>query len=214
VREAFHAFKRKYGLHHEIIRQFIWRDFFAHLLYGYPDILRTGTYYPNYARIPWRTNKRALDAWKQGKTGVPVVDACMRQLNETGYMHNRGRMLVATFLIKTLLLDWREGERYFAQHLTDYDIASNNGNWLSIMGGGAYTMPYFRVMNPWIQSAKFDKDGVYIKQWVKELSDVEPKDLHRWADAYKKYKGIDYPKPIADYHEQKEVFLEMYRAVV
>lgn len=214
IREAFHAFKHRFGLHHEIIRQIIWREFFAHLLYGYPDILKEGTYYPNYGKIRWRTNKRALDAWKQGKTGVPIVDACMRQLNETGYMHNRGRMLVATFLIKTLLLDWREGERYFAQKLTDYDIASNNGNWMSIMGGGAYTTPYFRVMNPWIQSAKFDKDGVYIKQWVKELSAVEPKDIHRWADAYKKYKDINYPKPIADYYEEKEVFLKLYREFV
>jgi deoxyribodipyrimidine photo-lyase len=149
VREAYHGFKKHFGLHHEIIRQMVWRDFFAHILFGYPETVEH-TYNPNFRRIRWKTNKRHLELWKIGKTGVPLVDACMRQMNTTGYMHNRGRMVVATFLIKTLLLDWHEGEKYFAQKLTDYDVASNNGNWQSIMGGGVYSMPYFRVMNPWM----------------------------------------------------------------
>jgi deoxyribodipyrimidine photo-lyase len=153
-----------------------------------------------------------LDRWKTGNTGFPVVDACMRQLNTTGYMHNRGRMIVAQFLVKTLLIDWREGERYFAQQLTDYDVASNYGNWASIVGGGAYSMPYFRVMNPWIQSEKFDRDTKYIRKWVPELKDVESKDIHKWSTAYKnaKYKDINYPAPMVDYHEQKEKALDLY----
>ena len=117
-------------------------------------------------------NKSQFDKWKNGQTGVPIVDACMRELNSTGYMHNRGRMTVASFLIKTLLIDWRWGEKYFAQNLTDYDVASNNGNWQGISGTGVDMKPYFRDMNPWIQSSKFDKDAKYIKKWVPELENV------------------------------------------
>jgi len=211
IREVFHTIKKRFGIQHEILRELIWRDFFAQLLFAYPDALGH-MYSANFERIRWKTNERWLDRWKTGNTGFPVVDACMRQLNTTGYMHNRGRMIVAQFLVKTLLIDWREGERYFAQQLTDYDVASNYGNWASIVGGGAYSMPYFRVMNPWIQSEKFDRDTKYIRKWVPELKDVESKDIHKWSTAYKnaKYKDINYPAPMVDYHEQKEKALDLY----
>jgi deoxyribodipyrimidine photo-lyase len=137
----------------------------------------------------------------------------MRQLNATGYMHNRGRMLVASFLCKTLLLDWRRGEQYFAQHLTDYDVASNNGNWQGISGTGVDRKPYFRDMNPWIQSTKFDPTTEFIKTWVPELKDVPPRDIHRWYETATAYKSkVDYPSPIVEYAEQKRRMLAMYSA--
>ena len=215
IREVFHAFKKKYGIHHEVIRELIWRDFFAHILFAYPDVLGH-SYNPHFEKIKWKSNAELLNLWKKGMTGFPVVDACMRQLNATGYMHNRGRMIVATFLVKTLLLDWREGEKYFAKKLTDYDVASNNGNWSSIVGGGVYAMPYFRIMNPWIQSAKFDQDAIFCKKWIPELRDVLPKDICKWYDMCKdaKYHNIKYPCPIVDYQEQKEKALKLYHSYV
>jgi len=212
VREVYDAFKQKFGKNSDIIRQLIWREFYAHVLYGYPDVLGQ-SYQPSYRKIKWRTSETDFHAWKNGQTGFPVVDACMRQLNETGYMHNRGRMIVANFLVKTLLLDWRLGERYFAQKLVDYDPASNNGNWQAISGTGVDMKPYFRDMNPWIQSAKFDKDCVYIKKWVPELANVEPRDIHKWYIMCNdtKYHKTRYYTPIVDYDEQKRKMLELYK---
>ena len=207
VREVYHAFKQKYGLHSEFIRQLIWRDFFAHLLFGYPKSLTD-----KYGPFRWSNNPRFIEAWKTGNTGFPIVDASMRELNHTGYMHNRGRMMVAQFLIKVLLVDWKIGEQYFAEKLTDYDPASNNGNWASIFGRGVYSSPFFRVMNPWIQSTKFDNDCKYIKKWIPELADVSPRDIHHWETAYEKYKNVEYPKPITDYGEQKEKFIRLYQS--
>jgi deoxyribodipyrimidine photo-lyase len=137
----------------------------------------------------------------------------MRQLVETGYMHNRGRMLVAHFLVKLLMIDWRWGEKFFARNLTDYDIASNNGNWQAIVGGGVYSSPYFRIMKPWIQSAEYDPDAEFIKKWVPELSNVSPRDIHRWNETWQKpeNKKVDYPRPMIDYEEQKEKCLDLYK---
>jgi deoxyribodipyrimidine photo-lyase len=215
VREVYDAFKNKFGEKSDIIRQLIWREFYAHVLYGYPDVIGQ-SYQPSYRKIKWRTSERDFHAWKNGETGFPVVDACMRQLNKTGYMHNRGRMIVANFLIKTLLLDWRIGELYFAQKLVDYDPASNNGNWQGISGTGVDMKPYYRDMNPWIQSYKFDKDCVYIKRWVPELANVEPRDIHKWNIMCNdtKYHNIRYYTPIVDYDEQKKKMLELYRKYV
>jgi deoxyribodipyrimidine photo-lyase len=214
IREMYHAFFAKYGRKNGLIRELIWREFFAHVLHNFPEVL-SGSYQPRYKRIGWRTGSRAtadLKAWKEGRTGFPVVDACMRQLNTTGYMHNRGRMIVANFLIKTLLIDWRMGEQYFAQKLTDYDPASNNGNWQGISGTGVDMKPYFRDMNPWIQSAKFDAGAEYIKRWVPELADVTPRDIHKWYISHKleTYNGVKYGEPIVDYDEQKQKMLVMY----
>jgi deoxyribodipyrimidine photo-lyase len=214
IREVYHTFFAKYGRTFGLIRELIWREFFAHVLHNFPEVL-DGSYQPKLRRIKWRTGSRAisdLKAWKEGRTGFPIVDACMRQLNTSGYMHNRGRMIVANFLIKTLLIDWRLGEQYFAQKLTDYDPASNNGNWQGISGTGVDMKPYFRDMNPWIQSAKFDQDAIFIKQWVPELKDVLPKDIHKWDTAcnLEKYNDIHYPSPIVDYAIQKEKMLVMY----
>ena len=209
VREAYHAFSKVYGPSSGLIRELIWREFFAHVLFGFSGVLDGYT----YKGIRWRTSKGDFEKWKKGQTGFPIVDACMRQMNETGYMHNRGRMIVANFLVKTLLLNWKWGEMYFAQMLVDYDVASNNGNWQSISGTGADQKPYFRDMNPWIQSSKFDADARYIKKWVPELRNVEPNAIHKWELYWNdpKYKGVRYPKPMVSYGEQKAKMMEMYR---
>ena len=209
IREAYKALKSK----HELIRQFIWRDFYMNILYFFPHVLGKPMK-QNYSKIKWHNNQRWFQAWTKGETGFPVVDAAMTELNTTGYMHNRGRLIVASFLIKTLLIDWREGEEYFAKKLTDYDPASNNGNWQWVASSGADSQPYFRVFNPWLQSEEWDKNAEYIKKWLPELKDVPPKDIHTWYKSFEKYKGhIKYPKPICNYEEQKEKALSMFKAI-
>jgi len=212
IREVYNIIKRTYGLNHGIIRELLWREFFAHVLYAYPEVVGK-SYQPRYQHIHWNNSTSHFDKWSKGQTGFPIIDACMRQLNTTGYMHNRGRMTVASFLVKTLLIDWRKGEHYFAQQLTDYDIASNNGNWQGISSTGVDLKPYFRDMNPWIQSLKFDHDAEFIKKWVPELRDVAPKDIHKWSITYDdpKYKDIKYPKPIVNYDDQKVKMLDLYK---
>ena len=205
IREMYYAFKGNVAL----VRQLYWRDFYANILLAYPRVLGKALK-PNYDKIKWHYNARYLDAWKNGETGFPVVDACMTQLNTTGYLHNRGRLIVASFLVKTLLLDWREGERYFAQQLTDYDVASNNGNWLWIMGGGADSQPWFRIFNPWEQGKNFDPECEYIKKWLPTLSELPPKVIHTWATEYQNNKQVKYWKPICDYAEQKQLANQMY----
>jgi len=210
IREVYHAFVKTYGRSSGIVRELIWREFFAHVLYGFPKALDGYV----YKRVSWRRSKSDFEKWKHGQTGFPVVDACMRQMNHTGFMHNRGRMIVANFLVKTLLIDWKWGERYFAQMLTDYDVASNNGNWQSISGTGVDQKPYFRDMNPWIQSAKFDTDAVFIKRWVPELYNVPAKEIHKW-DFYcedTKHRSVQYPKPMVSYVEQKAEMMDMYKS--
>lgn len=212
IREVYYAVKRKFNVRHGIIRELIWREFFAHVLYAYPEVVGN-SYQPKFRRIKWSNNESHIEKWQNGLTGVPIVDACMREMNTTGYMHNRGRMTVASFLIKTLLIDWRIGEQYFAQKLTDYDLASNNGNWQGISGTGVDMKPYFRDMNPWIQSQKFDVGAEYIKKWLPELSAVAPSDIHKWQTMCNdpKYKNIRYPKPIVNYDDQKVKMLAMYK---
>jgi deoxyribodipyrimidine photo-lyase len=135
----------------------------------------------------------------------------MRQLNATGYMHNRARLIVASFLIKTLLISWEKGEQYFASKLTDYDVASNNGNWQWVASTGADSQPFFRIFNPFLQAENYDKDCEYVKTWVPELKDVPIKSIFNWNTEYTNYKDINYPKPICDYKEQKEKALAMYK---
>jgi deoxyribodipyrimidine photo-lyase len=153
-------------------------------------------------------------AWTAGKTGFPLVDAGMRQIAATGYMHNRVRMVVADFLIKLLHIDWRIGEKYFATQLIDYDTAVNNGSWQWQAGSGTDSQPYYRIYNPWIQAYKFDRECEYIKKWVPELRDVPPKDIIKWNKTYKEYtsKGI-YIAPIIDYVKEKKIAIKLLAAV-
>lgn len=208
IREMYKAFRSN----HALVRQLIWRDFYMNILYAYPYVLGKPMK-PAYSRIKWHKNARWFDAWTKGETGFPIVDAGMREMNETGFMHNRARLIVASFLTKTLLIDWREGEEYFAKKLTDYDPASNNGNWQWISSSGADSQPYFRIFNPWAQNAEVDPDCNYVKKWVPELQNVPAKDIIRWNTEWEKYKNLGYPKPICNYEEQKEKALAMFRAI-
>ena len=207
IREIYHAFKSNSSF----IRQLYWREFYANVLYAHPELLRGRALHSKYNKISWHHNKRWLDAWCEGKTGFPLVDAGMRQLNATGYMHNRARLITMSFLIKIMMIDWREGERYFAQHLVDYDPASNNGNTLWVMGGGADSMPWFRYFNPWLQTEEHDPDCEYIREWIPELRDIPVKDILKWETECLKYKDSEYPAPILDYAVQKQKSIQMYK---
>lgn len=207
VREVYKALRSKTA----IIRQIIWRDFYANILYSFPHVLGHALK-TKYNKIHWHYNESWFKKWCHGDTGFPVVDAGMRQLNATGYMHNRARLIVASFLVKTLLIDWKKGEEYFATKLTDYDVASNNGNWQWVASTGADSQPYFRIFNPWEQAKNCDPDCEYIKQWVPELKDVPVKDILNWENTYTEYKDTKYPKPIVDYKKQKELALKMLGA--
>ena len=149
------------------LSEIIWRDFFMQILWHYPGV-QEKSFRPQYEKIAWRTNDLEFKKWCDGQTGYPLVDAGMRELNETGHMHNRVRMVVASFLTKHLLMHWSLGERYFAEKLLDYDLSANNGNWQWAAGTGCDAAPYFRVFNPETQHEKFDKDSVYVKKWVPE----------------------------------------------
>ena len=208
IREVYKSFRSN----HLFIRQLIWRDFYASILFSFPHVLGSAMK-PNYNKVKWHYNAKWFDCWKKGITGFPVVDAGMRQLNSTGYMHNRARLIVASFLIKTLLIDWQKGEKYFAENLVDYDPASNNGNWQWTSGSGADSQPYFRIFNPWLQGKEYDPECVYIKHWIPELSELDPKVIHNWSEEYKYYPNVKYVSPICNYEDQKEKALKMYKDV-
>ena len=208
IREVYMTFH----LNHEFVRQLIWRDFYANILFNFPYVLDKPMK-SSLEKIHWSNNEKNLKAWENGETGFPIVDAGMRQLNKTGFMHNRSRLIVASFLVKTLLINWKLGEKYFSNKLYDYDVASNNGNWQWIAGTGSDSTPYFRIMNPWLQSKDFDPDAIYIKTWIPELEMVPPKSIHEWYKDYELYKNISYPKPMVSFEVQKEKALQMYRKV-
>ncbi|WP_435255591.1 cryptochrome/photolyase family protein [Tenacibaculum sp. A30] len=175
------------------LSELIWREFFMQILYHFPKVV-TENFREKYNAVPWRNNEEEFKKWCEGKTGYPMVDAGMRELNETGYMHNRVRMITAGFLCKHLLIDWRWGEAYFAEKLLDYDLSANNGNWQWAAGTGCDAAPYFRVFNPAEQLKKFDKDLHYVRKWVKDFDELtypQPMVEHKFAreraiDTYKK----------------------------
>lgn len=174
------------------LKELAWREFFISILHLYPHVV-TRSFKPQYDAITWRNDLREFELWQKGLTGYPLVDAAMRELNETGYMHNRMRMVAASFLCKHLLIDWRWGESYFAQKLMDYELASNNGNWQWVAGSGCDAAPYFRVFNPYSQQEKFDPQLTYTRRWVRELGLPE------------------YPKPIVEHSIARDRALRAYK---
>jgi deoxyribodipyrimidine photo-lyase len=181
-----------YQLNETFLNELIWRDFYMMILYHFP-VVETQSFRSEYARIKWRNNEEEFKKWCEGKTGYPLVDAGMRQLNETGWMHNRVRMITASFLIKHLLIDWRWGESYFAKKLLDYDLAANNGGWQWVAGCGTDAAPYFRIFNPTEQTKKFDPDLKYIKKWIPE------------------WNSLEYPKPLIEHTFARERTLKAYK---
>jgi deoxyribodipyrimidine photo-lyase len=189
------------------LNELIWREFYIQTLYHFPHVAKTA-FNPSLANIPWRNDESEFRAWKEGRTGVPIVDAAMRQLKEIGWMHNRARMIVASYLVKDLLIDWRWGEAWFMQNLLDGDIAANNGGWQWTAGTGTDAAPYFRIFNPVLQSARFDPNGNYIRKWVPELHELDAKDIHALWEKGLKVKG--YPeRPILE--RDKERTLRAYK---
>lgn len=200
------------------LSEIIWRDFYQVILDVYPKI-ETHCFKPDYDKIKWAGKKEHFQLWCDGQTGYPIVDSAMRCLNETGFMHNRLRMVVASFLTKTLLIDWRAGEKYFALKLLDYDLAANNGGWQWSASTGVDAQPYFRIFNPYNQSEKFDEEGKFIKEWCPELKGFTKK-IHypHEADMLEQAQancviGKDYPFPIVAYKVQKEKALLMFKAI-
>jgi deoxyribodipyrimidine photo-lyase len=183
----------------KFIRELIWREFYYHILWHWPNVEREA-FNEKYRDLAWENDEGLYSAWKDGKTGFPAVDAAMRQLKTTGWMHNRARMIVASFLTKDLLIDWRWGESWFMNQLLDGDLAPNNGGWQWAASTGCDAQPYFRIFNPVLQSERFDQDGEYIRRYVPELKDLENKSIHWPDDATRKRLG--YPMPIVNHREQ------------
>lgn len=190
-----HAAIRGGALSQTWLNELIWRDFYSMVLSNFPHVV-TNSFRSNYDRIPWNRDRDLFGRWCSGLTGYPIVDAGMRELNQTGYMHNRVRMIVASFLTKHLLIDWRWGEAYFASRLLDYELASNNGGWQWAAGTGTDAQPYFRVFNPEAQVEKFDPDQVYIRTWVPELNTP------------------DYPDPIVDHKKARKRAIDTFKAAL
>ncbi len=199
------------------LNELIWREFYQAVLYHFPRVLESA-FQPALRAIPWRDAPEELHAWQAGLTGVPVVDACMRQLNKTGWMHNRGRMIAASYLVKDLLIDWRAGEKWFMRQLIDGDPAANNGGWQWTAGVGTDAAPYFRIFNPVSQGRRCDPQGDFVRRWLPELTRVPlaylhepwlmPEDVQRASNCII---GRDYPAPLVDHREAKERTLAAYR---
>jgi deoxyribodipyrimidine photo-lyase len=184
------------GLNETFLNELIWRDFYHMILWHFPQVGEGKAFKPIYDFIQWRNNETEFEQWCNGQTGYPIVDAGMRELNETGFMHNRVRMITASFLTKHLLIDWRWGEAYFAGKLLDFDLAANNGGWQWAAGSGCDAAPYFRIFNPALQTEKFDNKGQYIRQWVPE------------------YQELTYPRPMVQHELARKRCLETYAAVL
>ncbi len=201
------------------VLQLGWREFYHHVLFHFPRVAEEN-FKPEFDRLPWRSNPAGLTAWKEGRTGFPLVDAAMRELSTTHWMHNRARMVAASFLTKDLHIDWREGEKWFERELADADLANNNGGWQWAAGSGTDAAPYFRIFHPVLQSKKYDPEGHYIRRYVPELSRVPAEKIHEpWTLSGEEQRasrcriGIDYPAPILDHAAEREEALRMFEAV-
>lgn len=201
------------------LSELIWRDFYFQILHHHPHVVQ-GAFKPAYDRIQWRNDPGQFAAWCEGRTGYPLVDAAMRQINQTGYMHNRLRMVVASFLTKDLGIDWRWGEQYFADHLNDFDLAANNGGWQWAASSGCDAQPYFRIFNPVMQSEKFDPSGEFIRRYLPELAGLSAKDIHApWQASAQALRaagvelGKTYPAPIVRHDLARAETLQRYAVV-
>lgn len=217
IREVYWEIKNNYNLKNELLDQLYWREFYYYIVYYYPNMLKGENFQLKYNKIKWSNNENNYIKWCNGKTGYPIVDAGMNELNKTGYMHNRLRLITSNFMNRMLNLDWRLGEKYFAKELIDYDPSVNNGNWQWIASSGVDPKPYFqRLFNPILQSKKFDPECIYIKKWLPELKDIPSNELHNWEKYYMNYdlNKINYYKPIVNYKEAREKSIETFKKIL
>jgi deoxyribodipyrimidine photo-lyase len=210
VREVYEAILTTLGTESQIIRSLYWRDFFTLIAFHFPHVFGNA-FKTKFQALKWVNDPEMFKAWCEGKTGFPIVDAGMRELNQTGFMHNRVRMITGSFLVKDLHVDWQWGEKYFAQHLIDYDPSVNNGNWQWVASSGCDAQPYFRIFNPWLQQKKFDENCEYIKQWIPELRHLPQQVIHAWNLKKNHNLCLDYPYPIIDHAIESKIALETYR---
>lgn len=209
IRQVYRRVGKLFGVGHGLITELYWRDFYYNVLHHFPRVVGHN-FNDRYDQIPWENNKEWFQSWCQAKTGFPVVDACMTQLNTTGYMHNRGRMIVANFLTKILLIDWRWGEKYFAQNLLDYNISANNGGWQWSAHTGTDVGRFNRIFNPWSQITSWDKSCSYVKKWLPQLKALTPSHIAKWDKYHNKYPDINYPAPMVNYSERRKHALAVY----
>ncbi|MFJ4110987.1 deoxyribodipyrimidine photo-lyase [Pseudomonas sp. NPDC089758] len=195
------------------INELLWREFYKHILTGYPQVSRHRAFRTHTEALPWRDAPADLEAWEQGRTGFPIIDAAMRQLLHTGWMHNRLRMIVAMFLSKNLLIDWRKGERHFMRHLIDGDLAANNGGWQWSASTGTDSVPYFRIFNPISQSQRFDPEGHFIRHWVPELRGLDEKSIHQPTQNKDLFADNSYHRPIVDLSSSRQRALEAFKGL-
>lgn len=211
VREVYYSFK-KLGSKNDLIRQLWWKDFYAQMMYYLPSKNTIGGGNFQNKKIKWGTSQKLFKAWEDGKTGFPIIDAAMRQLKIHGWVHNRCRLIVSNFLSLIMNINWKKGEKLYAQNLVDYDVSSNNLNWQWSSNVGTDRTSYLRVYNPFNQSKEVDKDCVYIKEYLPELEDVPNEDIHKWNKMWQEYEGeIDYPKPIFDFSKKYQEAKERYK---
>jgi len=211
IREIYYKIVNELGKESTLINELIWRDFYMNILNYNPQILQGHSFNKKYDKIHWNTNENQFKKWCNGNTGFPIVDAGMRQLNITGYMHNRSRMITSNFLTKILGISWKKGEKYFATKLVDYDPSSNNGGWQWSAGTGVDAMPYFRTFNPFLQSKNHDPNCIYIKRWISELKNIKSNDIHNWNITCKNIKS-SYICPIINYDKNRiKKIMNMYK---
>lgn len=217
IREAFWHIRNEVGINNGIVSQLFWREMYYYVTYHFPDVLKGKNFNAKYDNLSWKTNTKLFNAWCNGTTGFPIVDAGMHELNITGYMHNRARLITANFLNRILACHWRDGEHYYAQQLVDYDPAVNNGNWQWIASVGIDPKPYFqRIFNPWLQSAKFDPEAQYIKTWLPQLKNIPANELHAWDRYHDNYdaKELGYNSPIIAYKKARAQNIVLYRSIL
>lgn len=207
IRESYHAMK--YARQVDMLTELYWRDFFTQITYHFPHVIGSA-FREKYNKLSWSKSQKNFDTWCNGQTGFPIIDAGMCELNTTGYMHNRIRMIVASFLVKDLHIDWRWGEQYFAQQLVDYDPAVNNGNWQWAASTGCDAQPYFRIFNPWLQQKKFDPECTYIKKWIPELAKASIKEIH---NHFKKSIEADYPQPMVEHSVEAKKTIAQFKKI-
>ena len=200
------------------LNELIWRDFYSQILHHHPQVAAGRAYKAEFENLPFPNDEALFKAWCEGKTGYPLIDASMRQINSTGFMHNRLRMVVACFLVKDLLIDWRWGERYFAEHLIDFDLSANNGGWQWAASTGCDAQPWFRIFNPITQSERFDAAGKFIRKYVPELANCSDEEIHApWQMSSLMQQlcnviiGKDYPTPIVDHATQRALALDLHK---